>query len=617
MKSHALFIIIAFWVCFLAENRPTRTEAGCLKGEAAGFDPNADRSPTALALSRDGTRILSANQGSGTVSWIDVPAGRVLGEIASGDRPAGVALSKDRRRGVVAHWYGYDLGILDLTDDRPRLVGKVEVGPEPRGVALRADGSTAYVAVGVSNEVVRVDCDSRKVTGRLTVGREPRGIALTPDESRLLVGNARGKSLSVVSLKDWSVERTLPIDGDNLRQVVVSADGRTGYVADLTNRGFAITNNNIDIGWVLGQRVSKVTLDGSKPFETLTLDPQGLATGDAYGTALSSDGTFLAVSCGGSHEVLIFRTGPKELPWRANGSRDLMALELLRDDGRFRRVAVGGRPLELAFDLNGRTLFVANSLRNAIQRIDVETGKLVQTIDLGGPKTPSLEREGEAIFHDATRSFHQWYSCSTCHTDGHTSGLTFDTLNDGWQDFSTAHLLSHKKVPGLRGVTKTGPWTWHGWRKDLNELIGDSFVKTMRGERPSAKEIEAVAAYLKSLEYPRNPYRSPSGELSDAAKRGRRVFRSEKAACASCHRAPEWTDGKIHIIGLEIPEDRYRGYNPPSLRGVYDKDPYLHDGRSKTLRDALGGPHSPENVSGTEKLTDRELDDLIEYLKTL
>ena len=71
------------------------------------------------------------------------------------------------------------------------------------------------------------------------------------------------------------------------------------------------------------------------------------------------------------------------------------------------------------------------------------------------------------------------------------------------------------------------------------------------------------------------------------------------------------------MVGLEEPDDAYRGYNPPSLRGVYDKDPYLHDGRSKTLRDVLVGPHNPESVTGLGELTDAEVDDLVAYLKSL
>ena len=81
----------------------------------------------------------------------------------------------------------------------------------------------------------------------------------------LLVGNARSQDMSVIATEPWRVERTLPMEGDNLRQVVISADGKTGYVANMKNRGFATTQRNIDLGWVLGQRLTRVTLDGSGP----------------------------------------------------------------------------------------------------------------------------------------------------------------------------------------------------------------------------------------------------------------------------------------------------------------------------------------------------------------
>jgi YVTN family beta-propeller protein len=577
------------------------------------------RSPIALALSADGVRLLTANQTAGTVSWVDTAAGRVLDEVKTGEKPAGVGLSRDGRRGAVAHWYGYDLAVLDLKEDRITVAGRVEVGPEPRGVAVSADGKVAYVAVGVANEVVRVDLDARKVTGRLGVGREPRGVALSPDGSRLMVGNARSGDVSVIDTKKWAIERAVPIDGDNVRQVAVAADGRTGYVANMKNRKFATTRNNIDQGWVLGQRLTRVALDGSSPtYSTLSLDPRGQAAADAHGIAVSKDGKLLCVSLGGTHEVMIFRTDRKRLPWRIESARDLLPPELLSGDGRFRRVALGGRPTELAFAPDGKTLFVANYLADAIQVVDAEAAKLVRTIPLGGPKSLSLARRGEILFHDATRSFNQWYSCNTCHSDGHTNGMDFDTLNDGRQDLSTFHVRSRKKVPTLRRVTYTKPWTWHGWQDTLDDAMVESFTKSMQGPRPTKDDVNALVAYLGTLEYPRNPYREPDGSLTPAARRGQDVFRSAKAACATCHRGPEYTDGKIHIAGLEEPDDAYRGYNPPSLLGVYDKDPYLHDGRSRTLRDALTGPHNPDTVAGgSGELSNQELDDLIAYLKSL
>jgi cytochrome c peroxidase len=145
----------------------------------------------------------------------------------------------------------------------------------------------------------------------------------------------------------------------------------------------------------------------------------------------------------------------------------------------------------------------------------------------------------------------------------------------------------------------------------------ESFTKSMQGPKPKPADVEALIAYLETLDYPKNPFRDPGGGLTPAAERGRAVFRSAKGACNTCHSGAELTDGKIHEVGLEEPDDAYRGYNPPSLRGLYDKDPYLHDGRSKTLRDALAGPHSAENVTALGELTKTELDDLIAYLKSL
>jgi YVTN family beta-propeller protein len=585
------------------------------KAPASAGEPH--RSPIALALSADGTRLLTANQTSGSVSLVDTTKASVLHELPTGDRPAGVALSRDGHRGVVAHWYGYDLAILDIKDDKIAIAGRVEVGPEPRGVAMTGDGSTAYVAVGISNELVRVDLNARKISGRLAVGREPRGVALSPDESRLLVGNSRSQDMSLIDRANWKVIQTIVMDGDNIRQVTISSDGKMGFTANMKNRRFPTTKNNIDLGWVLGQRLTRVPLDGSKTFSTLSLDTQGKAAGDAHGVAVSQDQKYVVVSCGGTHEVMIFQTDSSPLPWRPNSSRDLIAPELLKKDGRYRRLSLGGRPTELAFAPTGYLLYVANYLSDAIQVVDAKSAKLVQTIPLGSPKDLSLVRRGEIVFHDASHSHNQWYSCNTCHSDGHTNGLDFDTLNDGRQDRGTFPVRFRKKVLTLRRVTETKPWTWHGWQKSLDEAAFESFTKSMQGPTPKADDVKSLVAYLGTLEYPKNPFRNPDGSLTAAAQRGREVFRSPKAACNTCHGGNELTDGKIHEAGLEERDDAYRGYNPPSLRGVYDKDPYLHDGRAKTLRDALSGPHSAENVTGLGDLSEGELDDLIAYLKCL
>ena len=577
-----------------------------------------DRSPVSIALFANGSRLITANQTSGTVSLVDTATRKVLHELPTGDKPAGIAVSADGKTAVVSHWYGYDVAILKLTGDRLRIEARVPVGPEPRGVAIAPSGQHAYAAVGVANEVVQIDLNTHKITARTAVGREPRSLAISADGKTLVATNARSQNISVLELPTLKKLRDISIEGDNLRQATLSPDGRFAYTVNMKNRGFATTRGNIDIGWVLGQRVTRTSLtEADSGYETLSLDPQGSAVGDIYGCALSPNGKHLALTAAGSHEVILLRFDLAPLPWRPNGSRDLMPAELIRDKTRLRRITVGGRPMEATFAPDGHTLYLANYFANSVQVVDADSGQLSGSIALGGPTQPSLARQGEILFHDATRSFNQWYSCATCHADSHTNGLDFDTLNDGWHDFSTKHDRSRKKVPTMRRVAQTGPWTWHGWQTSLDEAMIESFTKSMQGSAPSDEEVKAIVAYISSLDFPKNPYRNPDGSLTPAAQRGKKVFESAKAACNTCHGGPEFTDGKVHDVGLDEPGTRYSGHNPPSLRGAYDKDPYLHDGRAKTLLEALKPDHAPDKVTGLGELTDNELQDLVEYVKSL
>ena len=115
----------------------------------------------------------------------------------------------------------------------------------------------------------------------------------------------------------------------------------------------------------------------------------------------------------------------------------------------------------------------------------------------------------------------------------------------------------------------------------------------MLGPPPTDDDAAALLAYLQSLEPPPNPFRGKDGSLSAAAERGKLVFESDKAACATCHSGPHFTDGQIHDVGLGSPRDRYKGFNTPSLRGVYQKVKLLHDGRAESLEATLRGPHAP------------------------
>ena len=105
--------------------------------------------------------------------------------------------------------------------------------------------------------------------------------------------------------------------------------------------------------------------------------------------------------------------------------------------------------------------------------------------------------------------------------------------------------------------------------------------------------------------------------MTDAALKGKAVFESDSAGCLTCHHGKFHTDGQIHDVNTGDDEDVYQGYNTPSLLGVYRKVRFLHDGRVKTLKAVLTEDHAPEKVGGTRPLKSDELENLIEYLKSL
>jgi hypothetical protein len=178
--------------------------------------------------------------------------------------------------------------------------------------------------------------------------------------------------------------------------------------------------------------------------------------------------------------------------------------------------------------------------------------------------------------------------------------LTVDTLSDGG-------FGAPKRVTSLLGVGATGPWTWLGTVDRLEDQVRKSIETTMRGPSPSAAQVDDLTAYLRSLPPPRA---IPSEGAEQAIERGRTIFRARK--CAECHAPPEYSSEATFDVGL-VDEVGHRKFNPPSLRGVGDRAPYLHDGRAATLPDVfLRHRHPRESAWSTE-----EVEALAAFLRTL
>jgi len=170
------------------------------------------------------------------------------------------------------------------------------------------------------------------------------------------------------------------------------------------------------------------------------------------------------------------------------------------------------------------------------------------------------------------------------------------------------------------------------------------------GTRYSDEQLYALALYIYSLRPPSN-----TNPVDARAHRGEEVFNRE--GCPGCHTPPLYTSNKLTpAIGFKIPNDLLktedilnfsvktdpvlatqtrRGtgfYKVPSLRGVWYRNGFSHDGNADTLEEwfdparlkqdyvPTGYHREPGPIRGHEfglKLAPRDKQALIAFLKTL
>ncbi|HMF14981.1 MAG TPA: hypothetical protein VKE94_21845 [Gemmataceae bacterium] len=567
-----------------------------LRGESA----TTHRSPIDIALLPDG-RALTANHTSDSVSLVNLETGKVLAEVSCDRKPSAVACSLDGKRAAVSNLWSGTVCLFHVERSSLQPAGRIAVGSLPRGIVFSPDGATLHVAV--ADEVVRCNWNEKKVTLRLPASREPRYLAMSPDGRWLAAASSRSATIYCWNARTGQQHWRKKIeDAFNLRGLAFAPDGKAVVCAHGIRRSFPVSRENIERGWVIDSRLTLLPLDPSvqPPLEQIALDVHGRAVGDPHGLAFTDDARCLAVTAAGSHELRLLDAD--RVPWTGGDPGDLIDDALTRGKHRMRRIPLAGRPITVV-PMGGSRLAVTNYLLDAVQIVDTEAVKLIRSVPLGSPAKLSPARHGESLFYDAMRSHDQWFSCHTCHTDGHTCGLTFDTLNDD-------SYGNPKLTPTLRNVTRTGPWTWHGWQKDLGAAVKKSLIETMFGPEPTTEETKAIIAFLGTLDHPPNP-----NKPSDESKRGEALFRG-KASCLRCHKGQHFTSEGLYDVGLEPDGSPYRTWNPPSLRGVWDRSPFLHDGRAPTLDTLLRKYHVPEKLGG-ELLTDEERRELIAFLRSL
>lgn len=184
--------------------------------------------PGEVVVSADGRTAYAANQGSDTVSVIDVSSGTVTATVAVGKVPAGLALTPDGGTLWVAN---YTDGTVQSIDTGTLRTGTpVPVGDGPENMAITPDGRTLYVADIHDNTVSPVDLTTGQAGAAIPVGPSPFNVVAAPDGRTVYVSNSGGSTVTPIDTTTNETEPTFLISGQAYG-LALSPDGRTLWVS--------------------------------------------------------------------------------------------------------------------------------------------------------------------------------------------------------------------------------------------------------------------------------------------------------------------------------------------------------------------------------------------------
>lgn len=146
-----------------------------------------------------------SNYGSNTLTVFDKQYKEVVGVIATGAGPMGMAFDRQRRRAYVALAGEYGVEVLDIAKGEIIRRIRLKQGDDPRELALTPDGRLLLTVNSGSNTVSVVDPLSFAELNRINVGDTPSSILIDPAGVRAYVFNSLSTSISVIDIATRSV----------------------------------------------------------------------------------------------------------------------------------------------------------------------------------------------------------------------------------------------------------------------------------------------------------------------------------------------------------------------------------------------------------------------------
>jgi YVTN family beta-propeller protein len=584
-------------------------------------------SPLEMLLSPDGHSLYVVCQASDELRVVDIESGKVVTVVPLGRAPRGITLSPDGTQIYVTNSTDDTVSVVDAAT--LKVTRTLPTGFEPADVVTDGTGETLYVANRLSGYISVIDVKTGQERKRLLAGRGASYLARSPD-GKFIYGThiypnpgafrtPPNSEITVIDTGRQTVVERMPLHNvAGVFHVALSADGKLAVAAQLRPKNL-IPLAHVEHGWVFGNSLMLFGEDVGGTVQ-VPIDELDRDYSLPWGVVITPDKSKMFVTTAASESVTVIDVA--RLLNFVHSRRESFVNDLSASANYVAaRIPVGHNPRGVLLSKDGTRLYVANRLDDNIAVIDTAANRVVSTIDLGGPKTINPLRRGERIFFTADYAFQGQFGCSNCHLDATIDGLQWDLEPDGFGK----DIVDNRSLEDLAG---TEPFKWNGGNPDMPTECGARTEKYFfRSQSFGDRELTDLVTFVYSLPYRPNRYRLANGELTPAQERGKAIFERttykngkpipQTNQCAYCHSGPKYTNQKQLDVGTGKSTDRSPVIDVPQLSNVAYSAPYLHDGSARSLEEiwTVFNPKDRHGVSND--LTKDELNDLIEYLKTL
>ena len=665
--------------------------AGFIQGTRVRTDCS---SPFHVAVSDDGGTLAISNQSGHSVTFVDARSKKVTGEVPVQVQPESSVFSHDGRTLYVCNAESDNVSVIDVGNKA--VVKTIKTGDWPCSIKLSKDGSKAYVTCSGSmwNSVDIIDTAMNSKIGEIrTTHYGPRDIAISPDGKTAAVAlDTTGKINRGIDFVDLATGKVIEhrniYQSANLRGIAYTPDGAYVLVTMEQPKNW-LPVCEAENAQIFSNNLAVVETKKGGKVASMPLDEHNNYDGNPYGLAVSSDGKYVYIGIRSMHRVTVLDL-EKLLAIVSSSTQeelDDMKNDLtLMVDYLVKRVNVGLGPSSVALSPDDKTLYAANYFTNDLSIIQtgddpqvmdtVQTGVVWEPLPRGEPLTvpevhyrvkhspykSELVRYGQFQFNEASWTLQGEYSCASCHYErGQTTGLIWDLGDEGWGSWkNTKYIRGGRYLPPFRHEGFTGhPDEIVGAASSIDRVCGRDPGFVFRSENFSPERLEALIAYIRSLEFTGSPFRNEDGSLTEAQKRGWKVFSDAKVGCIECHpgdpKNPRalFSDAQTHDVGtgrigadgfrttpgavfnttvLETGVDPYgeeydvpiigldlvKEFDTPTLRDIYASGTYFHDGSAQTLMATIDNTATTQDMHGvTSHLSNQELQDLVEFMKAL